>query len=94
VSRHLDDGDTIEIARLCTDGTKNACSKLYGAACRYAGKGGYKKVVTYTLVSEGGASLKASNFTLDAEGVGGIQWNGKRKHYSGELKNRWVRFLC
>ena len=30
VSRRLDDGKTIEITRVATDGTKNACSKLYG----------------------------------------------------------------
>lgn len=36
VSRYLDDGFTCEINRLCTDGTKNACSMLYGACCRVA----------------------------------------------------------
>ena len=36
VSRYLDDGLTLEVNRLCTDGTKNACSFLYGAAARAA----------------------------------------------------------
>ena len=31
VSRYLDDGLTLEVNRLCTDGTQNACSFLYGA---------------------------------------------------------------
>lgn len=34
VSRHLDDGKTLEINRLCTNGAKNACSMLYGACVR------------------------------------------------------------
>src|ERR1051326_9404917 len=28
VARHLDDGWTVEVTRCCTDGTRNACSKL------------------------------------------------------------------
>ena len=36
VSRYLDDGMTLEVNRLCTDGTRNACSFLYGAAARVA----------------------------------------------------------
>ena len=34
VSRYLDDGETLEINRLCTNGTYNACSILYGACAR------------------------------------------------------------
>lgn len=34
IARKLDDGLTIEVRRLCTDGTKDACSKLYGACAR------------------------------------------------------------
>ena len=54
VSRYLDDGWTLEINRLCTDGTYNACSKLYGACIRIARNMGYKKIITYTLASEPG----------------------------------------
>lgn len=32
VGRFLDDGWTLEVTRLCTDGTHNACSMLYAAA--------------------------------------------------------------
>lgn len=60
VARKLDDGLTIEIRRVCTDGTRNACSILYGACARIARDMGYKKVITYTLVSEPGTSLLAS----------------------------------
>lgn len=49
VSRHLDDGWTLEVTRLCTDGTKNGCSMLYAAAWRAARAMGYKRLVTYIL---------------------------------------------
>lgn len=34
VSRRLDDGFTLEVNRVCSDGTRNVCSMLYGACCR------------------------------------------------------------
>lgn len=95
VSRYLDDGETCEINRLCTDGTRNACSKLYGASCRIAKEMGYKKIVTYILQSENGASLKASNFICDGV-AGGTHWTGKRnkgQEIPSEMKTRWVRYL-
>ena len=49
VARKLDDGLTGEIRRVCTDGTPNACSILYGACARIARNMGYKRVITYTL---------------------------------------------
>jgi len=64
VSRHRDDGLTLEVTRLCTDGTKNACSFLYGACARAAFALGYARVGTYILASESGASLKASGWRL------------------------------
>ena len=67
VSRRLDDGKTIEIPRVATDGTKNACSKLYGAITRAAKALGWERAITYTLQEESGASLKASNWQLDEE---------------------------
>lgn len=92
VSRHLDDGETLEIYRNCTDGTYNACSKLYGACVRIAREMGYSKVITYTLQSESGASLKASNFRCVGS-AGGTVWTGSRKRdyfvSAEELKRRW-----
>ena len=49
VSRHRDDGVTAEVTRLCTDGTRNACSFLYGAAVRAAFALGFKRIGTYIL---------------------------------------------
>lgn len=65
VSRVLDDGKTIEVVRLCTDGTKNVCSFLYGKAARIAKEMGYSKIITYIMDSECGISLKASGWHLD-----------------------------
>ena len=62
IARHSDDGETLEIYRNCTDGTPNACTKLYGACQRIARDMGYKRIITYTLLSESGASLRAANF--------------------------------
>lgn len=55
----------VEVTRLCTDGTKNACSFLYGAAARAAKALGFTRIQTYILQSEHGASLKASNWEFD-----------------------------
>lgn len=60
VSIMLDKGWTLEVNRLCTDGSKNACSMLYGAAWRAAKAMGYRQLITYTLPEEGGGSLRAS----------------------------------
>lgn len=64
VARRTDDGWTLEVNRLCTDGSRNACSMLYGAAWRAARALGYRKLITFTLPSEGGASLKAAGWKL------------------------------
>lgn len=61
-SIHYDDGETLEVARCCTDGTKNACSKLYAACIRVAVTLGYRRVITWTLVEEPGSSLRAVKF--------------------------------
>jgi hypothetical protein len=71
VARSLDDGWTVEVNRCCTDGTRNACSMLYAAAWRAARAMGYRRLITYTLASEGGASLRAAGWrSLGAAGGG------------------------
>lgn len=74
VARRLDDGLTLEITRVATDGCRNACSALYGAARRACFALGYKKLVTYTLPSESGSSLKASGYRVMGE-AGGGSWS-------------------
>ena len=78
VSRYLDDGLTLEVNRLCTTGEKNACSMLYAAAARAAKAMGYKKIITYTLDSEPGVSLRAAGW--ECTGIaGGKRWTGSRR---------------
>lgn len=95
VNRVLDDGLTIEINRLATDGTFNACSMLYGAAVRASKALGYWRVVTYTLPSEGGASLRASGWRLDGVTAGGqwVEWKSLKRSndWPVDSKCRWVR---
>lgn len=95
VSRHLDDGFTCEIVRVCSDGTPNVCSMLYGACCRIAKAMGYTDIITYTLQSENGASVKAANFICEGA-AGGTHWTGKRdrnQNIPHEYKNRWRKKL-
>lgn len=97
VARGSDDGLTLEVARLCTDGTPNACSKLYGACARVAKEMGYEKIQTYILESEPGISLKASGWVMEATTAGG-QWKRtdgitNRTDQPTEPKQRWVKFL-
>lgn len=108
LSRHLDDGKTCEVLRLCTDGTYNACSMLYARCARICKEMGYEKIITYILDSEHGSSLKASGWTLEEAGVGGGDWaNCQRRQkeyvqesffddtpiYPRSKKSRWVKTL-
>ncbi len=69
----------VEIRRVCTDGTPNACSMLYGAARRALRAMGYETIITYTLPEEGGASLRAAGFVLDKADAGGASadWHNR-----------------
>jgi hypothetical protein len=107
IARKLDDGLTIEVRRVCTDGTYNACSKLYGACARVAKEMGYQRIITYTLQSEPGTSLTASGWTNCGEAGGGGSWNvpsrpreeyqetlfGVERKYPNERKIRWEKRL-
>lgn len=97
VARGSDDGFTIEVARLCTNGAKNACSMLYQAAARSSKELGYRKIQTYILQIEAGTSLKASGWKLEGVTAGG-QWkhtDGKERRTDQPImpKQRWVREL-
>ncbi len=71
VSRMRDDGKTAEVTRLCTDGSRNACSFLYGAAAKAAFALGFERIGTYILADESGVSLKAAGWRLIGERGGG-----------------------
>ncbi len=95
VSRLRDDGLTLEVTRLCTDGSRNACSFLYGAAARAAFALGYRRIGTYTLPSEGGASLRAAGWQLVGERGGG-SWSRPARHRDDchpiQSKLLWERY--
>lgn len=97
VSRMLDDGYTVEVTRLCSDGTRNVCSFLYARAAKIAQEMGYSKIITYILQSEPGTSLKAAGWTCEAEKCGGGSWNKpSRKRTTTaptEPKQRWCKIL-
>lgn len=95
-ARMADDKRTLEIYRNCTDGTYNACSKLYGACCKIARDMGYKRVITYILESEYGASVRASGFIN--EGRAGLkrqvgQRQQTRRVAPEEYKHRYALYL-
>jgi hypothetical protein len=86
------DPATIEITRLATDGSRNACSALYGAAWRAARALGYRRAITYTLASEPGTSLRGAGWMRTAETSGG-SWDrssrGRTDKHPTEPKVRW-----
>jgi hypothetical protein len=101
ISAALQKQGCLEINRVCTNDSLpkglrwNACSMLYGHASRKAFRHGYKRVVTYTLESEDGTSLRAAGFVPVARSRGG-SWNRKNRprvdKSSLEPKIRWERW--
>lgn len=92
VARLLADGWTAEVTRVATDGTANACSALYGAAWRAARAMGYRRLVTYTLGTEPGTSLRAAGWALIGEAGGGSWGRAERPRvdmHPTQRKLRW-----
>jgi hypothetical protein len=96
VARLADDGWTVEVTRLCVRPivAHNAASLLLGACWRAARALGWRKLITYTLEEEGGASLRAAGFTLACTTRGGSWDRAPRprvdKHPT-QPKLRWER---
>lgn len=109
VNRHMDDGKTLEVLRLCSTGSRNVCSFLYSRAARVARELGYTKIITYILDEETGASLKASGWKKEEDGVGGGSWDTparprelgatqlslfpEKQKYPTGKKQRWAKCL-
>ncbi len=74
VARMLADDYTAEVTRLASDGTRNCCSLLYRAAWNASRAMGYRRLITYTLATEPGASLRGAGFKLIGE-AGGGSWS-------------------
>ena len=90
--------DVLEVVRLVTDGTPNACSILYAAAARAGVAMGYRRIQTYILDSEPGITLTAAGWSNEGT-AGGGQW----KHTDGKprrtdqptgMKSRWAKSLA
>lgn len=97
VSRYLDDGETLEVTRCCVqEGFKNAVSKLYSAVISAAKAMGYKQIITYTLMTENGSSMKAVGFKLDKLTAGG-SWNSPSRPRTNRHptipKHRWSKVI-
>lgn len=91
VCRRHDDGATLEVLRVCTDGTPNACSFLYSRVAKVARLLGYKRIITYTLASESGASLKAVGARVSGE-VQPQEWSvpsRRRQSQSVYKEKKW-----
>lgn len=89
--------DVLEVVRLVTDGTSNACSIMYAAAARAGVAMGYRRIQTYILEEETGITLRAAGWTNEGS-AGGGQW----KHTDGKprrtdqptgMKSRWAKVL-
>jgi hypothetical protein len=92
VARMLDNGWTLEVTRVATDGCPNACSALYGACWRAAKALGFKRLVTYVLSEEPGVSLSAAGWRCVGE-AGGGSWSCKSRprvdKHPLQAKFRW-----
>lgn len=97
--RSLDDGTTIEVARMATDGSDNACSMLYAACANTARAMGFHRIQTYILDSEPGTSLRAAGWTLEKTGCGGTPQGKRTNRPNGHeitpvtfmTKSRWAK---
>lgn len=96
VARGAQDGKTLEVVRLCTDGTKDVCSFLYSRCARIEKEMGYKKIITYILETEDGTSLKASGWSYEADTKGG-SWDtpSRRRETKAPTckKQRWCKMI-
>lgn len=98
VARRLDDGYTAEVTRVCVlpDAPKGSCSFLYARAWRAWEAMGGRRIVTYTLTSESGASLRGAGWEVKGtwegakEGKGWTTRPGRDwQPVVGQAKLRW-----
>lgn len=99
-NRNNDDGLTVEVQRVATDGARNACSILLGACARAAKAVGARRCITYTLDSEAGSSLRGAGWIAEADGIqswwthpgadGGGRTAAVDRPHMAERKVRWA----
>lgn len=97
IARLMDDGYTAEVLRTCVlpEAPKNVNSFLYGACWRAWRAMGGRRLITYTLKSESGASLRGAGWKVVGE-VKAQTWerpkqNRMRRYQQiyGQEKLRW-----
>ena len=110
VARALDNGTTLEVLRVCIKdpAPRNACSYLYARCQRIWTALGGEKIITYTLETEPGSSLKAVNWLVAAKTKKRATknlWNTRRPEHAGYkavreaqladgvIKNRWEKLI-
>tara|TARA_S200002703_G_scaffold30814_1_gene26827 strand:+ start:3128 stop:3649 length:522 start_codon:yes stop_codon:yes gene_type:complete len=98
VARAVNHRMVCEVLRVATDGTRNACSALLGAAARTAKGMGFARIQTYTLPEEGGASLRGAGWECEGA-AGGGQWvrsegTARRTDQPLSVKSRWCKRLA
>lgn len=97
IARMLDNGETLEVTRCCVldDAPKGACSFLYARCWQAARALGWCKLITYTLQTESGASMRGAGWKciaeLKANNPGAWQNRQGREWQSvvGQAKFRW-----
>jgi hypothetical protein len=96
-NRNNDDGQTVEVLRVATDGTANVPSALLGSCARAARALGARRILTYTLDTESGSSLRGAGWTLEKVGIQSC-WTtptpgripGVHRAHSDTPKARWA----
>ncbi len=98
------DGFTAEVLRTCTNekAPKGSVSKLYAASWNVWQAQGGNKLITYTLTTESGSSLKGAGWKIVAQSEGlknGTNWNKGKSNYRkwqsiyGQQKFRWEKAI-
>ena len=101
VSRHLDDGVTAEVNRVCVlpEAPKGTNSFLYACCWRAWREMGGLKMVPYTLQTESGASLRGAGWEITAETKPSQGWARPSMSHLNRVENpiyaqpkfRWER---
>ena len=95
-ARLTDQKFVVEITRVATNGTRNACSILLGAAAKAAKSMGYSTIQTTTLQIESGSSLKAVGWECKEINVDGSGWDSRKNRNvdcKEHKKMKWWKVL-
>lgn len=108
-SRALDDGKTIEVARVAveeptdgpTDLRRNCCSFLYSACARISREMGFFKIQSYILQDEPGMTLRGAGWVCERTNCGGTKQGLRKNRPNGhkitpvtfKKKQRWAKIL-